>query len=438
MALKFTRECKFMKTHITLLAFFLVLLAILFSCSFPAENRDSSKEDSSKEESISPDTQKGSSLLTSNKNSKEVSADSEGDSFTVVFDSQGGSPVKSQTVSEGSLLVKPEIPVLAGKVFVGWLEPQSGKFWDFNKSQVFSDLTLYAQWINCTEGLEYTLINGDTEYSVSKGTADTSSTVLIPEYWDGKKVTAVSDDAFFECDRMTLVYLPESITSIGYRAFAKCTNLSIVNLPASVAYIGAAAFTGCSNLISMTIPEGVTNIGETTFALCSNLISVTLPESVSTIGNSAFYSCYNLKTVKMPQNAESMGEMVFAMCRSLEEISIPVGITSVKKYSFYNCTSLKSVLIPDVISIDQAAFFNCSSLLEIELMGSLETIGMMAFRSCSSLSTITIHAVVPPSLDSYVFSGCSRISAILVPPESVKDYKSASGWSDYSSKIISQ
>ena len=422
-----------MKTHITLSAFFLILLAILFSCSLPAENRNSQDE-----EGILSSTQKENTLLTLSKYPQEVLTDDDEVFFTVVFDSQGGSPVDSQTVSEGSLLVEPEPPILTDKVFVGWFEPQSEKFWDFSNDQVFSDLTLYAQWVECTEGLEYTLINDDTEYSVSKGTADTTRPILIPEYWNGKKVTAIGDDGFFECDLVPLVYLPESITRIGYRAFAKCTNLAVVNLPDSVAYLGAAAFAGCSSLISMTIPEGVSNIGDTTFALCSNLISVTLPESVSTIGNSAFYSCYNLKTVKMPQNAESMGELVFAMCRSLEEISIPVGITSVKKYSFYNCTSLTSVLISDVISIDQAAFFNCSSLVEIELMESLETMGMMAFRSCSNLSTITIHAVVPPLLDSYVFSGCSSISAILVPPESVEDYKAAPGWSDYSSKIMPQ
>lgn len=423
-----------MKTHITLSAFFLILLAMLFSCSLPAENHESPEE----EESISSDNQQADPLLTLSKDLKETATDGDEVFFTVVFDSQGGSPVDNQTVTEGSLLVEPEPPILTGKVFVGWLEPISDKFWNFSKDQVFSDLTLYAQWVECTEGLEYTLINDDTEYSVSKGTADTTRPILIPEYWNGKKVTAIGDDGFFECDLVPLIYLPESITYIGYRAFAKCTNLAVVNLPDSVAYIGAAAFAGCSSLISMTIPEGVSYIGDTTFALCSNLISVTLPENISTIGNSAFYSCYNLKTVKMPQNAESMGEMVFAMCRSLEEISIPVGITSVKKYLFYNCTSLTSVSIPDVISIEQAAFFNCSSLLEIELMESLETIGMMAFRSCSSLSTITIHSVVPPSLDSYVFSGCSGISAILVPPESVEDYKSAPGWSDYYSKIMPQ
>jgi hypothetical protein len=49
------------------------------------------------------------------------------------------------------------------------------------------------------------------------------------------------------------------------------------------------------------------------------------------------------------------------------------------------------------------------------------------------LLSLTINAVVPPSLNGYVFLGSSY--PIYVPSESVETYKAASGWSDYASRI---
>jgi hypothetical protein len=220
-----------------------------------------------------------------------------------------------------------------------------------------------------TEGLAYTLINNGSEYSVSKGSADTTGVVIIPEYWQSKKVTAVADYAF---------------------------------------------------------------------AACFTLESVVLPESINVIGTGAFSECQNLKTIVMPKWAESMGNIVFGMCGSLVEISIPEGIHSVGEGTFINCTNLKSVFIPEVVSIERIAFCLCRSLTHVNLPKTLETIGQMAFMNCDNLSTITSYAVVPPSIDSTVFSKCPDLTSILVPPGSIEAYKAAHGWSDFSDIIVSQ
>lgn len=420
----------FMRTKITLLMLFLIVLSIFLSCNLPNVSDKKFNSDSEK---------KDSELTTLSTNPKMVLAVNGLVFYTVIFDSQGGSPVDSQTVNEGALLVEPEPPVLTAHAFAGWYrEPGCVTIWNFNTDVVTSDFVLYAKWIDCTEGLEYILINNDSEYSVSKGTADTTGVVIIPEYWKGKKVTALGDDAFFECSLTTDFLLPESITHIGSRAFAKCTSITALNLPASVSYIEDSAFTNCSNLKSINIPAGVSYIGEYTFAQCANLEFAVLPESVNTIGNGVFANCYKLKTVTLPENAENMGDSVFMACRSLEEVSIPIGIPSVGEYSFANCTALKSVFISEVTTIEKGAFFMCRNLTNVDLPKSLESIGQMAFRSCYNLSTIASHAVVPPLIDSTVFSSCSKLTAILVRPESVDAYKAAPGWSDFANIIVSQ
>jgi len=67
--------------------------------------------------------------------------------YTVTFNSQGGSAVSSQVVEEGELAIEPTAPTKAGYTFTSWYkEPGCINAWDFNIDTVISDVTLYAQW----------------------------------------------------------------------------------------------------------------------------------------------------------------------------------------------------------------------------------------------------------------------------------------------------
>jgi uncharacterized repeat protein (TIGR02543 family) len=66
--------------------------------------------------------------------------------FTVTFDSNGGSAVASQTVKEGATAVEPTAPTRSGYDFEGWFrnEALTSKY-DFS-APVTTDITLYAAW----------------------------------------------------------------------------------------------------------------------------------------------------------------------------------------------------------------------------------------------------------------------------------------------------
>jgi len=68
-------------------------------------------------------------------------------SYTVTFNSQGGSAVSSQTVNHGGKVSKPTDPTKTGYAFAGWYK-ESGctNAWDFATDTVTSNITLYAKW----------------------------------------------------------------------------------------------------------------------------------------------------------------------------------------------------------------------------------------------------------------------------------------------------
>lgn len=93
----------------------------------------------------------------------------------------------------------------------------------------------------------------------------TSSEVFIPSQYNGRPVTEIGNNAFFNCDFLTSVTIPNSVTKIQGAAFYACNALKSVTIPASVILIRSSAFAYCYSLKSITIPASVTSITDDTF-----------------------------------------------------------------------------------------------------------------------------------------------------------------------------
>ncbi len=67
--------------------------------------------------------------------------------FTVSFESNGGSSIEPQKIADGCLVNKPADPVKGDLTFLGWYKDVTFTTpWDFSKDTVTSDTVLYAKW----------------------------------------------------------------------------------------------------------------------------------------------------------------------------------------------------------------------------------------------------------------------------------------------------
>ena len=62
--------------------------------------------------------------------------------------------------------------------------------------------------------------------------------VILPDYYNGKKVTEIGNGAFSECKSMKTLVIGNCVTAIGANAFGECTLLTDVVLPDSVTDVG--------------------------------------------------------------------------------------------------------------------------------------------------------------------------------------------------------
>ena len=190
-------------------------------------------------------------------------------------------------------------------VFIGW---------DQNFSSINSDINIYAQYEEATEGLVYQL---ETDgYSIT-GYQGTNKEVIIPSQYKGYPVTSIAPNAFKQ-KLITTVTLPNTIKLIGYQAFYECGDLININIPTSVEKIDDEAFMNCVSLAKITIPTPI--IGKAAFYNCSALSDITILDTVTTILEAAFYNCSRLITLYLPESVTTVGSNVISWCQNLEYI----------------------------------------------------------------------------------------------------------------------
>lgn len=131
----------------------------------------------------------------------------------------------------------------------------------------------------------------------------------------------------------TVYIIPDNCTVLADWCFTGASKLKEIDLN-NVTQIGKDAFFYCQSLKKIEIPNGVVEIPDNTFAYCSSLESVKIPSSVTRIGNYAFYTCGVLEEIIIPANVTEIGDYSFHNCLSMKNMTISGKLKDVGTYAF--------------------------------------------------------------------------------------------------------
>lgn len=253
-----------------------------------------------------------------------------------------------------------------------------------------SDWVSYTYTREAESGLNYKLINNNTEYQVT-GAGSASGDVVMESVYRGKPVTSIADKAFSSNSQITSMVIGEHVKTIGKNAFARCTALKSITIPDSVTSIGEYAFQSCKQLESIQLPSGVTVVPAYMFSWCSALKNVTFGAQTTFVSEYAFSNCESLQKVILPDTTKVIDQYAFSDCSALTELSLGAGVEEIDEYAFYNCISLEGVDFgQNLLQIGKYAFGNCAKITQITIPDSCTTIGDQAFRYCYALENITL------------------------------------------------
>ena len=181
-------------------------------------------------------------------------------------------------------------------------------------------------------------------------TSDDNRVYYVPPWWYRRDevrsvvfeegVTTVGKAAFYGCEKLTAVQLPDTLETIGISAFTGCINLPEIAFPDGLTAIYAGAFSGCKSLTHVEFPEGIQRING--FSNCESLTAVTIPDGVEP-GGDCFSGCKNLVSAELGQGIETVSGGLFRDCVNLREVRMPDSVETIEAFAFSGCGSLKDI-----------------------------------------------------------------------------------------------
>lgn len=183
---------------------------------------------------------------------------------------------------------------------------------------------------------------------------------------DGK---VIADQAYYRSQELGDVAVPAGITQIGQFAFAR-SSVTSVSFPQGVAEIDYGAFYHCDALDKVSLPDSVAVVEPKAFT--------------GTLWEEKFLAGEEVEGDETPGDDYLVSGGVLAAYRgTAAQVEIPDGVRVIAAEAFQNHAEIESVLVPDsVLSIGEGAFENCSSLRSVTLGNQVAQIKDRAFQGC--------------------------------------------------------
>ncbi|MEG1804336.1 MAG: leucine-rich repeat protein [Clostridia bacterium] len=344
-------------------------------------------------------------------------------SYTITF-FDGDKELQKLTFPYNNKIILPADPTSEqGLIFANWCTDKSLTSEFKLEKMPASNISLYSKWNS--QGLEFILINNDTEYALSSVGTCKDIFITLPTEYNGKPVTKILSGAFEGASFVKNILISSSIKEIERNALAGLTGLAEIELP----FIGKnASATGKEGLFGYIFSDAsknnLTRIIQRFSDNAQDYLVSYIPSGLAkvkfskpvvigeglVVGDGAFNACSTIKdiTFSIIKNG-SFGKLAFANMTSLAEFTLPDTITTIGERAFENCFALKRFVIKKTESklstIGEYAFANCFVLDSIELPAGVTKINNGVFNNCYKLKTVVTNTS-PTEIGEYAFANC--------------------------------
>ncbi len=292
------------------------------------------------------------------------------------------------------------------------------------------------------------------------------SIAFFPTAFEGaytipEDIFEIPASCFARRTNLTGITLHSKITKIGDQAFYLCTSLKDVTFVATPdgeepveLTIGASAFYGCDEIVTLSLPERVKTLGASVFKSCTSLTELVLPASLEkieatttglTVGAiDAFDDCDSLSKLTVAEGSKYFAtdggvlyalkgvykdaetkeieyvpyELIYCPVGVSGTVKIPGSVHIVDKYAFNHTDKVQEIVfentkeylapgtpteeepdpadetIPAEIEVLENAFYYCGGLTKVTFGHGLKTMRTRIFYSCNKLDTVTISNTV--------------------------------------------
>lgn len=239
------------------------------------------------------------------------------------------------------------------------------------------------------------------------------------------KTRVIQQKAFYGCNKIVKMHIPNTITQIEDNAFDWCVNLEEANIPNGVKSIGRFAFER-TGIKEVTIPSSVTEIRSEAFEECYYL------ERVNISDLSAWCKINFYDNLSNPLSYST--SRFYVNGKEIKDLVIPKDITEINSNAFCS-RSFTSITIPEgVVRIGRNAFCDIGAI-SITIPKSVVYIGPYAL---ASYSLTEIHVKNPKPTKINYYDGDIAVystTTLYVPKGTSEAYRTATGWSNFKNII---
>ncbi len=265
---------------------------------------------------------------------------------------------------------------------------------------------------------EYSVDVGNPAYSSEDGVIFNKTKSQLIHYPEAKAgdyivpdtVISIIDQAFYSCDYLFSVIIPESVITNSWLAFGDCSRLQqavfLGNAPTS---FSSLAFDNTAATFKIYYPEGKTGFTPD----LKGYPTESFDGKFSLKIHSVYQQAWPMVPETLTQSIEitdypetETGELI------IPETLIDLPVTTIGTSAFESCTNLTTITVPEgVTTIDGAAFYGCENLKTAIFSGDAPDLGYSWSSGFPPSPIMTVFDETDPDFMIYYFSDHTGFSS---------------------------